>query len=196
MVIILLASCGKATKLGLSHTAVYVYSNDTISNALTDTGTNTVSETNGTLRVDIAANVSEVEFDLSPFLNANQGYKGKKFYFTRSDAKKGDGTLKRGSAWYQVGGEPSSRLYKKLGYENDETVTAMTKQEIAALPNSEGELRMYFITSGTQAGKCVVYLDPTTGSAIEAGETRVTYKFHGHNGKKAELKVLVVKNAE
>jgi len=189
-----LTACGKKTMtVTNAHVDVYTYVGNTLSPKLTGTGDNRVSFADKTLTVHVAADVSEVEFDLAPFFTANAEYKGKDFYFTRTDVKKGDGTLIKGKAWYQTGGDAGSRLYKPLGYENDETVEAITKEAIAALPDRAGEARMYIITSGSQAGKHVVYLDPTTGSAVETGETRVTYKLHGHNGKKATLKVLVKK---
>ena len=192
-----LTACGgEPAKLGLAHVDVYTYVGNTLSPKLTTSGSNRVSFDGDLLTVNVAANVTEVEFDLAPFFAANTAHKGKDFYFTRSDVKKGDGTLVKGKAWYQTGGDAGNRLYKPLGYENDETVTAKNKEAIAALPNREGEVRMYIITSGTQTGKHVVYLDPTTGSEVETGETRVNFMFNGHNGKKAQLKVLVIKAAE
>ena len=195
-VTMLVACGGKHARVEAKHVDVYVYTGNTLSSKLTGTGVNKVTEHDGVLRVDIAKNVTEVEFDLAPFFAENEKYLGKNFYFTRDDVKKADSTLIKGYAWYQVGGDASNRLYKKVGYENDSTVTAMNKTEIAALENREGEARMYIITSGTQTGKHVLYIDPTTSSSIETGETRVTFRFHGHHGKTAELKVLVNKAAQ
>jgi len=174
---------------------VYVYSNDySVSDKLTDTGANKVTYSDNTLRVDIDKDVIDVEFDLAPFFTENDVFLGKNFYFTRDDVKKGDGTLIKGSAWVEVeGGTAGSRLFKKLGYEDDEETEPMTKSDIAALEDGEGESRMYILTKGTQAGKHIVYIDPTTSSNVESGETRVTFRLHGNHGKSAELKVLVNK---
>jgi len=192
------AACNskKTTTLEAKHVDVYVYTDDTVSNKLTNTGANKVTYSDKTLRVDVAKDVNDVEFDLAPFFKENKKHKGKNFHFTRDDVTKGDGTLIKGSAWVEVeGGTASNRLYKKLGYEHDADVKAKTKHEIAAIENREGEARMYILTKGTHAGKHLVYIDSTTGSTIDTGETRVSFRFHGHHGKNAELKVVVNKAA-
>jgi len=183
----------KTMDVDSDHVDVYVYVGSTLSPKLTDAGTNKVSYQDKTLHVDVASNVTEVEFDLQAFFTANPKFKGKNFYFTRSDVKKGDGTLIKGYGWTQVGGEAGSRLYKKFGHEQNESIEEMTKEQIAALPNREGEARMYAITTGTQAGKHLLYIDPSTGSQVETGETAVTFRLHGHHGKTAVLKVKVIK---
>ena len=186
-----LSGCGKKTAcIGLNGTDVYTYTNNVMSAKLTSPN---VSEKDCVVTVNVGADVDEVEFDLQKFFADNAGYKGKNFTFTRSDVTKGDGTLLDGYAWVQTGGDASNRLYKRMGYENDETVTAINKAAIAALPDRQGEVRMYFITTGSQAGKAVVYLDATTGSSVAAGTTNVTFKFCGDNKECAELKVQVVK---
>jgi hypothetical protein len=197
LVLASLAACsGKAAAMTLAHVDVYTYVGNTLGPKLTNTGDNKVSEANGRITVNVAADVTEVEFDVANFFTGNEKYKGKNFYFTRSDVKKGDGTLIKGYAWVQVGGDAGNRTYKKLGYESDTTVTAKTKEEIAALDNREGEARLYIITTGTQSGKHVVYLDATTGSSVSTGETNVVFMFHGHNGKTAKLDVKVIKATE
>ena len=190
-----LGACGKkTTNIGLAQVDVYAYVGNAITGPLTDTGTNKVTETNGTIRVDVASDVDDIEFDIAKFFNANTDYLGKDFYLTRDDVKKGDGTLVQGSAWVEVtGGTAATRLYKKLGYENDATVDAMTKQQIEGLPAGEGSVRMYILTAGTQAGKHVIYIDPTTASQVNTGETRVTFRFIGQNGKTAMMTVIVNK---
>ena len=190
-----LGACNKKQmSLTLADVDVYTYVGSAINGPLTATGTNKATETDGVLHVDVASDVDDIEFDTAKFFTANPEYLGKNFYFTRDDVKKGDGTLIKGSAWVEVeGGNASSRLYKKLGYEDDQTVDAMTKTQIEALPNGEGTLRMYILTKGTQDGKHVVYIDPTTGSTIDTGETRVTFRFHGQNGKVAKMDVIVNK---
>jgi len=183
----------KVSAVSLEHVDVYVLTAGTRSDKLTDVGTNKVTYTDGTLRVDVAASVSEVEFDLASFFAANPKYAGKKFYFTRDDVKKGDGTLVKGYAWAQVGTEGGNRVYKKMGYETNESIKAKTKEEITALINREGEARMYALTAEPGAGRSLVYLCPTLDSSVEPGETRVTFYFRGHHGKTAVLKVLVNK---
>ena len=195
-----LAACGegKATAMNLSHVDVYTYVGNALSAKLTGTAVNgnKVSMVDGRLTVDVAANVTEVEFDLAPFFTntTHAKLKGKDFYFTRSDVKVGaTDKLVKGRAWVQTGGTATNRLYKQLGFESDLTKTAINKEAIAALEN--GATRMYIITEGTQAGKHVVYIDPTVTSSVSAGATHVNFKFHGHNGKKSELKVTVNKAA-
>ena len=198
LAITMLAACGKSgaktATIGTEHVDVYTYVGNTLSSKLTATGTNKVTKEGNTVRVDVAKNVDEVEFDLAPFFAVNTGYKGKDFYFTRTDVKKGDNTLIKGSAWVEVTpGTATTRLYRKLGSETDTTTPAISKTEIAALADRAGEARMYILTAGTQAGKHIVYIDPTVGSAVEPGTTEVTFKFHGHNNQTAEMKVKVVK---
>ena len=199
-VVALTACSGKAKimALNMAHVDVYTYSDNVLSTKLTGTAVNgnKVSMMNGRLTVDVAANVDEVEFDLSPFFANTDlaAYKGANFYFTRSDVTKTDSTeLVKGYAWVQVDGTASNRLYKQLGYENDATKTPMNKGEIAALENQGGAARMYIITEGTQNGKHVLYIDSSTNSEIAEGKTDVTFKFYGHNSKKSELKVTVNK---
>jgi len=193
----LIACTGKTTKVEAHHVDVHVYADGTRSAKLTNTGENRVNYVDGVLRVDVANDVTEVEFEVSRFFTANEKFKGKNFHFTRDDVKKGDGTMIRGSAWVEVGGEcGTSRTFKKLGYENDTDVKAKTKHEIANMESREGETRMYIMTKGDNAGKHLIYLDATTSSTIKEGETRVTFRFHGHHGKTAELRVLVNKAAK
>ena len=203
--VVAFAACGTTGKepekpfaMGLSHVDVYTYASDVLSPKLTGTavGGNKVTFVNGRLVVDVAANVNEVEFDLAPFFTSNtyKAMKGKNFYFTRSDVKIPGGTdeLVKGTAWVETtAGNATTRKYRPLGSETDTTVAEKTKAQIAAMPN--GAVRMYILTAGTQAGKHVVYIDPTITSTLVPGTTAVDFTFYGHNGNNAELKVTVNK---
>ena len=144
----------------------------------------------------MANNVNDVEFDVFKFFGnqKHEKFLGKNFYFTRDDVTKGDGTKVKGFAWVEVEpGSSATRKYKRLGYHEDMNETARTKTQIEAMPEREGELRMYFLKTGGTVDRHLVYIDPTTGSTIEEGETRATFRFHGHHGKAAEMRVLVNK---
>jgi len=185
------AGCNtKKTQMNLGHVDVYVAGD---SKPLSDIGGNRVSSSDGVVRIDIVSDVKDVMIDLTKFFDKRDEYLGKNFYFTRDDVKKGDGTLVKGYAWVEVGKESGNRVYKKLGMHKKQEITPKTKGEIEMLPGREGEARLYILTSGDQAGKHVLYLDSTTGSNLAKGETRVTFRFHGHHGRAAELKVLVNK---
>jgi hypothetical protein len=161
---------------------------------LTGVGSNKVADENDIVRVDAAANVNDVEYDLTKFFSANPKFLGKKFYFTRDDVKKGDGTLVRGTAWVETEpGNASTRKYKKLGMETKSEIKGKTKQQISDMPDREGSVRLYCINNGTPNTKYVIYGDPALSSNIESGETRVTFKLHGHNGKTAKLQTKIVK---
>jgi hypothetical protein len=194
------AACGKNSTeeekyatIGIDQVDIIAYG-DTISGPLGATGDNRVSEVGNTIRVDVAEDTYEVEFDVTKFFDDNAGYLGKDFYFTRDDVKKPDHTLVKGHAWVETeGGNPDVRKYKMLGYENDEETEAMTKGEIKELDGREGEARLYVLTQGIPDYRYLLYLDPDTTSNIAEGETKVTYKLHGDNGEHAQMKVLVNK---
>jgi len=190
-------ACGKSedkyATIGLDQVAVFTYG-DEYEGPLTATGDNKVSEANGVIRVDVAEDVNDVEFDVTKFFEDNAGYLGKDFYFTRSDVKKGDNTLVKGYAWVETEeGNADVRKYKKLGTESDEETEAMTKTEIKALEGREGEARLYVLTQNIPDYRYLLYLDADTTSNIEEGETAVTYKLHGDNGEHAQMKVSVNK---
>jgi hypothetical protein len=148
-----------------------------------------VSQDNKHIRVDVASNVNDLEFDLRNFFDNREEYLGKNFYFTRDDVTKGDHTLVKGYAWVETGKDTRGRLFKKLGHHDDEEVDAMSKSEIVKLPGREGEARMYFMKDGRK----LLYMDSTPASAIEKGETRTMFRLHGHHGRVAEMNIVVNK---
>ncbi|MDR0462562.1 MAG: hypothetical protein LBG88_04545 [Christensenellaceae bacterium] len=144
-----------------------------------------------TIKIDVASDTIDVEFDFAKFFETNPEFLGKNFYFTRDDLKKGDGTLIKGYGWTEVEpGNATTRKYKKMGYEDKEEIEAMSKDEIQDLKAHEGEARMYFLSDGG----IVTYIDATTGSNLESGETNVTFRIHGNHGRVALMKVLVNKS--
>ena len=144
----------------------------------------------GTLRLDVTKDAKDIEFDFTKFFKENPEYMGEKFYLTRDDVLKGDNTLIRGSAWQEYDKQNGNRRFKKIGKEfNDDPGTPRTKGEIMALEEHEGKVRMYILKDG----KHLVYFDPTPESNIIPGESPVTFRLHGHHGRVAELKVLVMK---
>ena len=143
---------------------------------------------NGRIKIDVTQSTSDVQFNLQRFFAQHPGFIGKGFYFTRNDVTKGDGTLIKGSAWVQVSDE-GTRLFKKLGYENDTETQSLTKSQIERLPEKQGTIRMYILKDG----KHTVYLDSTTESNMKPGKTPVRFRFHGHHGRVAQLEVEVTK---
>jgi hypothetical protein len=142
------------------------------------------------IKIDVASDVIDIEFDFQKFFTANPEYIGKNLYLTRDDIKKGDGTLIKGYAWKEVEtGTAGSRKYKKLGDEDNEEVEAKTKTEIMGLEDNEGEIRLYVLSDGSY----VTYIDSTPESNLESGEKNVTFRIHGNSGKVAVMKVLVNK---
>ena len=169
---------------------IYAFAGKTRSDKLTDIGDNKVTQEDGTIRIAVDTDTDDIEFDFAKFFEKNPKFKGKNFYITRDDIKKGDGSFVKGYGWVEVEpGNPNTRKYKKLGDEDNDKVQAMTRQEIEGLEAREGEVRMYFLKDG----RCTTYIDASTGSNLEEGETRVTFRLHGHNGRVAQLKVLVNK---
>ena len=157
---------------------------------------------NGVITVTVPATDVDVELNVAPFFAANTAYKGTDFYFTRSDVKvTGSQTeMLKGFAWVEtVAGNSENRKYKQLGHEADETKPELKKSEIQALADRKGEVRMYILTDGLHAGRHVTYINKDVNPDLEKlapyfGEV-ITYRFTGHNGKKAEFKVKVVQVA-
>jgi|GEM_PF-1816523 len=202
--IVALSACGgnggNATELDLSHVDVITYSGDVPSAKLTGTavGGNKVSMVDGRLRVDVAADVDDIEFDLAKFFTQAKysKFRGANFNFTRSDVAipGGTGLLVKGNAWVETAaGSAADRLYKPAGFENDATVTARTKAQISALEN--GDARMYILTKNLTQDKYLVYIDAATTSHLATGLTAVDFVFNGDNGMTSTLKVTVYKAA-
>jgi len=196
-------------QIALSSTnGVDVYSYDSgwnVSAKLTgtaDAGGRKAELVNGVIVVTVPATDVDVELNLAPFFGANTAYKGTDFHFTRSDVKvTGSQTeLLKGYAWVEtVAGDAANRKYKQLGYETDDTKLDLKKAEIQALSNRKGEVRMYILTNGSHAGRHVTYVNKDVNPDLQKlspyFDEVITYRFIGHNGKKAEFKVKVVQVA-
>jgi len=140
---------------------------------------------NDIICVTIDSDVENIEFDLARFFENNPEYLGSDFYFTRNDVKKDNGSLVKGRAWVQIEESNSStRLFKRLGQENNNEMDGMTKNQINALPDHQGDVRMYILSDGNHS----VYIDGI--------ETEVDFKFHGDNGKSAIMKTKIKKHVD
>lgn len=144
------------------------------------------------MTINIPSTQKDAEIDLTAFFVANPKMIGEKFYFTRTDAKKGDHTLQKGIAYTQVALDPSGeRLYKPLGRETDKKHPAMTKGEIAEKPYGLGKLRMYIVDP--DAPRYLMYAEQSAGGILPIGKTEFTIKFHGANKQTATLRVTINK---
>jgi hypothetical protein len=184
------SGCGKAdAAIAMDDVTIYAHTADKVT-PVKSTGKNNASIQDGAIKINVAKDVNDIEIDLSRFFTRER-LGGKDFYLTRDDVKKGDNTLVKGYAWKQTeGADSKTRKFKRLGYENNERVKPMAKKDIVELPAGDGDVRMYILDDGRHS----VYLDPTPSSVLPTGETRVTYRLRGHNGKRAELKVIVNKD--